>query len=257
MKYFYKESNMKLVLFIASVFSVIVSCSVYKVNNPYDTYFIKGKNYHYNTYCIDSIGDTLHKGKFVIAPKNKPWIAQLNHQESVNYYYTSDDKGLKKKNKDPFIYYWIKPKKLYKENTGGYLNENAFYIHPPRSDVFTLLFHSAHPCMVIQLLDRKEYDSFSYDLSLYGLGILNSSYKIHKISRSSLASVPDTMKVWGVTVNSKIEFKDSTKIRYTGLLNSRLDAEYSRELTYIKLHHTFENGTKIHFNFEKMTEKNN
>jgi hypothetical protein len=111
--------------------------------------------------------------------------------------------------------------------------------------------------MVIQLLDRKEYDSYSYSLTLHGLGILNSTYKIHKMSRSSLASVPDTMKVCGVIVNSKIEFKDSTKIRYTGLLNSRLDAEYSRELTYIKLHHTFENGTKIHFYFEKMTEKNN
>ena len=41
-----------------------------KVNNPYDTYFIKGKNYHYNTYCIDSIGDTIIKGADAITFKH-------------------------------------------------------------------------------------------------------------------------------------------------------------------------------------------
>jgi hypothetical protein len=258
-----KNIIMKQLTIISTLIIIITSCSIYKVkHNTYDTYFIKGRKYHYSTYCIDSIGDTLHKGKLVIVPNDRPWIAQPNLQESVNYYYTSEDKELKKKNIDPFIYYSKKSKDFYKENTGGYLGKDAFYIHPPRSDVFTLLFYSAHPTMLIQAFNppKGKEDlifNFEYNLRFFGRlygGILYSKYKVQKTAKSTLLTIPDTMKVWKVTVDSKIKFNDTTKVKYTGLFNSTLDAEYCREYTYIKLHHTFENGVKIHFNFEKMTE---
>ena len=59
-------------------------------HNPSDSYFVKGKKYHYNTFYIDSLGDTVVRGKLIIAPTGKPWIAQPGVQESVNYYHFVD-----------------------------------------------------------------------------------------------------------------------------------------------------------------------
>ena len=260
---------MKKVTFLIFLLSVLSSCIVYRMHklthNPSDSYFVKGKKYHYNTFYIDSLGDTVVRGKLIIAPTGKPWIAQPGVQESVNYYHFVDSlEYVKFIDPEPFFAkrnsdYLAKKHKLKfnkKENTGGYMKTNYFYIHPPRTNQFRLLFYSPHPWMANQLLNDSSYNEFNVELKFFGpIMSLMSTYKLKPISKSSLSSFPSSIKVWQVDIDSKMKFKDTTKTHYNGLYNSTVEAEFCKEFAYIKMHYRFENGIQVLFNFEKMTEE--
>jgi len=247
-------------LFVLLIFC-LNSCFVYKSKvNEFDTYFVKGRLYHYNTLYIDSLGDTLVRGKLIIEPKDRPWIGQPRVQESVNYIHIIDSTNFIK-NQTTQNHLKTKNKFSENENTGGYLNKNYFYIHPTRANQYRMLFYSAHPCMEYEALEtppegvKNPVYTFHSNTKYFYLGELNSTYKVMPLIKSTLSSITDSIKVWKVEASSKIQFEDSTQQYYTGNLNSILDAEYCKEYTFIKLHHTFENGVKIQFDFEKMTTK--
>ena len=257
--------NYRLIILFSLLILGLNSCFIYKSKvNEFDTYFVKGRMYHYNTLFIDSLGDTILRGKFIIEPKDRPWIGQPKVQESVNYIHIIDSTNFVKyqntdfKNNKTNQNHSIKKNKFSEnENTGGYLNKNYFYIHPTRINQYRMLFYSAHPCMYYSALQSPSKGVFEFEFSTtyYNLGELNCIYKVKPINKSTLLFIPDSIKVWKVDASSKIQFEDSTKHYYTGDLNSILDAEYCKEFTFIKLHYTFENGVKIQFDFQKMTTK--
>jgi hypothetical protein len=253
---------MRYLLFYSLLF-VLSSCFVKsKSVNLSDTYFVKNKMYHYNTLYIDSKGDTIIKGKMIIKPLDRPWMGQLRSQESVNYLYFNDTSEFNRY-KDPEPFYYQKQQKYYqkhgrmkmnlKENTGGSLSESIFYLHPPRTNQFRMLFYVCHPWMVYSLLNDS-IEVFNSNLKIYGFGKGISNIQVQPLKKSSIESVDAQIKTWEVNVTTYYEFNDIL-VKKLPIYNSTLDAEFCKEYGFIKMHYTFENGIKIQFDFEKMTEE--
>jgi hypothetical protein len=242
---------------------VMSSCFVKsKTVDSIDTYFVKNKMYHYNTLYIDSEGDTIIKGQLTIQPIDKPWIFQRKLQESVNYIYFNDTAEYYRY-KDPELSFFLDQQKYFqrrrrlkmhvKENTGGYYNESAFYLHPPRSNQFRMLYYAAHPYVRLGRLQDSVTQELT-TLKIYGMGTVMNEYRISPLEASSLQSVEREIEVWGIDVISEVEYTNDY-FKQLKIFNSTLDAEFCKEFGFIKMHYTFENGIKIQMDFVKMTEE--
>jgi hypothetical protein len=210
---------------------------------------------------IDANGDSIITGQLIVQPMDRPWIAQRNAQESVNYFYFNDTAEFNKYvDPRPLVYqghqkYFQKHgtlKMRVKENTGGSLSESIFYIHPPRVNQFSMLFYAAHPSVNYKYLqDKVAYGSSS--TKIYGFATVVNQHTISPLGKSSMESVQKDVEVWGIYVVSNLEYKKNKE--QLPIYNSTLDAEFCKEFGFIKMHYTFENGIKIQMDFVKMTEE--
>ena len=251
-------------IFYCYLFLIVSSCSVKsKSINPEDTYFVKNKMYHYNTLYIDINGDTIIKGKMTIKPLDKFWIAQRGLQESVNYIHINDTAEFNKykdpdldffKHQQKYFYKHGKLKMYNTENTGGYLLDSMFYLHPPRTNQFRMLFYTGHLFVNYRFLSDRSF-LFGSKLRLYGIGTITTKQIITPLKKSSLQSIENGIKVWGIKMRSHGQFTNDNYKKDSTMYNSKLDAEFCKEYGFIKMNYTFDNGIKIQFNFNKMTKE--
>lgn len=223
--------------------------------------------YHYNTLYIDAKGDTIIKGKMIINPLDKPWFAQRNLQESVNYIHIIDSAEFNKYC-DPAIDTYRRQQKYFqkhgrmkmnlKENTGGYLLDSSFWIHPPRSNQYRMLTYSPYPTVDYRvLLDDSCTKNKGYMqgyMNIYGMGRIIHTYYIQPLKKSSLHYIKDDVRIWEIRATATVNFTNDYFKQFP-IYNSTLDAEFCKEYGFLKMHYTFENGIKIQLDFEKMTEE--
>jgi hypothetical protein len=244
------------------LFFLVSSCFMQSKSSKSDTYFLKNRNYHYNSLYIDSAGDTIIKGQVIVQPLERPWLWQWSIQESVNYIYFNDSMEYNKYKDPEFSIYLQQQKylrkhgrmKLYpKELTGGYMTDSTFYIHPPRANQYRMLNYAAHPfARYLKLEDTTVHQVAT--MRIYGLGKLYNVYSQSPLERSSLDGIGAEVKVWGINVESHIDFTNEY-YKFFPIFNSSLEAEYCKEFGFVKMHYSFQNGIKIQLNFVKMTEE--
>ena len=222
--------------------------------------------YHYNTLYIDVNGDTIIRGKMIIKPLDKPWLFQPRVQEAFDYIHINDTSEFNKYI-DPDMFFYKRQQKYYKkhgamklhkkERSGGGVIDSNFYIHPPRVNQFRMLFYSAHPTINYHLL-RDTITSTVIKLRLPGFGVIFHKFEIKPLEMPSIKNIEKNVRIWGIQSNSKIEYTNEYTKEYNNqfpIYNSTLEAEFSKEYGFIKMHYTFENGIKIQFDFVKMTEE--
>jgi len=219
--------------------------------------FTENKEYHYEAIYIDSHGDTITKEKMILKPLGRPWLPQPGLQEAIKYIYYTDTSGFKNY-VDPDIFFHKKNQKYFakkgkvrvsfSEITGATQKRDEFYMHPPRINQYRMLFYSAHPRVTFKALNGSE-NNFTRSPHIIGIGG-------RLIQKYTVTPLPDTLidnfqiNAWRVYATSGGDFNDyheSLKI-----LDSTLDAIYTREYGFIKLHYTFENSIKIQFNIEEV-----
>lgn len=222
--------------------------------NPFD----KSKEYHYNAIYIDKVGDTITNEKMVLKPLGRPWLPQPGLQVAIKYIYYTDTSEYKNY-VDPDIFFHKKNQKYFakkgkvrvssSETTGAYLKRGAFYMHPPRTNQYRMLLYSAHPIVPFKALNDSVNNFMQDHINIIGMG---GTF----IQKYTVTPLPDTIidnsqiNAWKVYATSGGDFNDyheSLKI-----FDSTLDAIYTREYGFIKLHYSFENKIKIQFDFEKM-----
>ncbi|MDY0281511.1 MAG: hypothetical protein RBR35_13235 [Salinivirgaceae bacterium] len=218
----------------------------------------KNKEYHYKAVYIDKSGDTITNEKLILWPLCKPWIGQPWLQTAIRYKYHPNPEQYKNYI-DPDDFFHKKDVRHLKrkgkirahrnETTGAIINENAFYIHPPRGNQYRMLFYAPHPW----IHHGYYFDSifpYHFQLRIYGVGIF------HQIYNATI--LPDTIlfgrqvKMWELHVPSTGEIKERFVAK--DMFNSTLDALFTREFGFIKMHYTFENGIRILFDLEKVVE---
>lgn len=218
----------------------IYSCG--GIADKYDVYFVKNRQYVYSAVYIDEKNDTITREKMILAPRNKRWVAQPGEQESVYILYFTDTIGIKNyKSFDPSVKDFKFKKK---ENTGGYYNDEVFFLHSPRQNQYKILYYAAHPMMYFSRLT----DSLkTMEISIQNLA---KQVYVHKYSVK-----PDTILYDSITKKElqywQVHIQTETKNMgpYFGKLglDSKCDAIFSKEYGFSKMHYTFENGIKINF----------
>lgn len=230
--------------------------------NP--NYFKKGREYHYNAIYIDTYGDTITQDKIILKPLGRRWGWQPRVQTAIQYIYLTDTAGYRNYYKPDSSLYKEYPNKKEKidkyyekkmegkikvkqvETTGATQKFGFFYMHPPRVNQFTTLFCSAHPQVYFNALNGT-VNVFTKTLGIPGVGDLKQEYTVAPINDTIVNG--SKIKAWSVFAKSKGDYKKYYK---RGNRDSELDAIFTYEYGFIKMHYTFENGIKIQFDFEKM-----
>ena len=252
------------IICILTLYPLVINSSFAHDNNLDKSlnYFDKSKEYHYNVIYIDKVGDTITNEKMVLKPLGSPWLPQPGLQVAIKYIYYTDTAGYKNY-VDPDIWWHKKNQKYFakkgkvrvssSETTGAYLKRGAFYMHPPRVNQYRMLFYSAHPIVLFKALNDSVNNFMQDHINIIGMG---GRY----IQKYTVTPLQDTIidnsqiNAWKVYATSGGDFNDyheSLKI-----YDSTLDAIYTREYGFIKLHYTYENGIKIQFDFEKVVQVN-
>jgi hypothetical protein len=232
-----------------------------KINTPIiDTYFTQNKLYHYNTYYIDKNRDTIIRAKLIIQPLNKPWIPQRKKQESVNYIHIINQEEFNKY-QDPnpkfFKVYQSKIQKkgrlkIYKiENTGGSLIDSIFYLHPPRANQYRMLYFTGHPNVNYRYLDSNSWIG-NTTLKIFGFGNVLSTINISPIIKKNAKLNDSIINYWQINTKNEIKFPNENNLN---IYNSKCNAVFCKEIGFIEMLYTFENGIKIDFYFDKITIK--
>ncbi len=218
-------------------------------------YFDKGKEYEYNAIYIDKYGDTITNEKVVFRPLGRAWIGQPWLQKSIRYVYNTDTAGYKNYI-DPNDFFHEKNMKYFakkgkvriskKETTGGFYKKH-FYMHPPRTNQYRMLFYAPHPFALISKL-TDSITTFEWGMNIYLMGDFKWNYTVTPMPKIII----DDKEViaWRIFTNSTGNIKE--RFKKEKLYNSTLDAIFTKELGFTKLHYTFENGIKIQFNLEKV-----
>lgn len=223
-------------------------------------YFETKRDYIYEALYIDSIGDTITDEILIIRIPDRRWIAQPWLQRSVIYIYNADTADLKNY-VDPDSYQRERDKKYYrkkgkpryseKETTGGFQTDSYFYMHPPRSNQYSMLFYSAHPKFHSDVFE-KGIDTLASSLRIYGLGYLDQKYRFQELGKKEYFG--DSVDVYQVNVYSfPVSEKELSKeelIFYT----STFDAVFSIEYGFVKMHYEFKNGVRIEFDLVKVVD---
>jgi hypothetical protein len=208
----------------------------------------KKLEFHYRAIYINSSGDTLTNELLVLKPLGRTWIAQPFKQKSLKYIYHTDSQGIKKyadpRKKEKTAKYDQNSnhvKKKSNEITGIIYNDEAFYMHPPRSNQYEMLFYAPHPQVILQKLhDNTDY--FRQALVVPTWGRLNIQFTVAPAKEKSIFA---NVKLWSVTAKGKWKFKNPKPNE--NIYNSELNANFSKENGFTKLYYHFENGTKILF----------
>lgn len=219
-------------------------------------YFEKGKEYEYNAIYIDKHGDTITNEKVIFRPLGRAWIGQPWLQKSIRYIYNTDTAGYKNY-VDPEKFFHEKNMKYFakkgkvriskKETTGGFYNDTIFYMHPPRTNQYRMLFYAQHPRVLLNNL-TDSVTTFMSSLTIYGMGVFKQENKVTPIPEKFIDN--KKVKAWEMFTISVGDIKEQFKEEK--LYNSTLDAIFTKEFGFTKLHYTFENGIKIQFDLEKV-----
>ena len=236
---------------------VVLFCFGCTASQDY-TYFNKNNEYHYLAVYIDKNGDTITHEKMILKPLGRPWLPQPWLQTAIKYNYNTDTIGFKNY-VDPDIWWHEKNQKYYfkkgkvrvseKEITGAFSKRGAFYMHPPRINQYRMLFYSAHPMVPFAALNDSASHLVQKHLNVIGMG--GRYIQHYTITPFQDTVINNTLvKVWSVCAISGGDFNEyheSLKI-----YDSTLDAVFTKEYGFVKLHYTFENGIKIQFDLEKV-----
>jgi hypothetical protein len=242
-----------------SLIIIIVLYITTSLKSQTNNYFKnKNREYHYWAIYIDKNGDTITKESLIIKPLGHRWIAQPGLQMAIQYLYFTDTTGYRTFI-DPIYLFHKEDVKYYKkkhrvrinldETTGGFVNDTIFYMHPPRTNQYKMLFYAQHPRISLNKL-TDSITTYMTSLTIYGMGIFKQKNEItciHEISFNSLQ-----IKAWRLFVTSKGEIKKHYEEEK--IYNSTLDAIFTKEYGFVKLHYEFENGIKIQFDLKKVVE---
>ncbi len=247
-----KFYNINIIFFIVLI-SLMLSSSC-KVHNT--AYLNKNKEYYYRALYIDSKGDTITNEKLIIKPLGRGWVAQPWKQQAVRYIYCTDTIGYKKyKSPDEFyrekdsLYYVKKGKmKIYKkETTGAIHDDKEFYMHPPRTNQYNMLFYAPHFWIKLDSLKNVE-STFKTGITIPLMGTFNINYTVTPLQDTLVENTK--VKAWQMKGDNIGDIKEEYKAE--GIYNSSVEAIFCKEYGFLKFHYTFENGIKIQFDFEKM-----
>lgn len=228
---------------------------LYLFSQDYD-YFEKGKEYVYNAIYIDKHGDTITNEKVVFRPLGRAWIGQPWLQKSIRYIYNTDTTGYKNYI-DPVNFFHEKNMKYYtkkgkvriskKETTGGFYKNNYFYMHPPRTNQYRMLFYAPHPFVPFSKL-TDSITTFEWGMGIPLMGNFNWNYTVTP-APAIIIDGKET-RAWMIFNVSTGDIKE--RFKEEKLYDSTLEAIFTKEFGFTKLHYTFENSIKIEFDLEKV-----
>lgn len=223
-------------------------------------YFQEDCEYHYNAIYIDSHGDTITEEILILKPLGRPWFFQPWLQVAIKYIYNTDTLGFKNYvDPDPWWHeknqkYFSKKGKLKissSENTGAFAKRGIFYMHPPRDNQYRMLFYSPHPFVYFKSLNDTT-NKFKRNGGAPGMG----GETIQEYTVTPLKDVAfnkSKIRAWKVYATSSgdyNDYKESLKI-----YDSTLDAIFTKEYGFIKMHYNFENNIKIQFDLKEVVYK--
>ncbi len=217
-------------------------------------YFDTKRDYIYDALYIDSIGDTITNEKLILRVLDRKWIAQPGLQKSIRYIYDTDTTDYKNFI-NPDAYQHERNQRRYKNRgkfplsekstTGGYQNEHYFYMHPPRSNQYSMLFHAAHPRFHSRVLE-KGIDTITFtDQQLYGAGYMHQEYIYEILGKEKFLG--DSINIYKVNVSSELITEKEHFNSKLDHYSSTLDALFSNEYGFIKMHYKFKSGVRIEF----------
>jgi hypothetical protein len=240
---------------------VIILCLSSTLPAQIADFFDGTKEYHFNAIYIDSIGDTVTREKIIVQPTGKPWVAQPGLQKSFSYIYDANmvdyanyvDPEAEFRKRD-LKYFRKKGKYRYskEETTGGFVNESEFYMHPPRRNQYRMLVNGVHPFFYFESLSKKHHE-FNYShIKFIGMGSFDHNYIVDSLG--AILFQYKEIAAWQVQVQS--DFLPATDFWKTQkyLFDSKLDAIFTTEYGFIKLHYTFKTGIKIQFDLIEVKE---
>lgn len=250
MRFFYTSIK---VIVILMFFILSKACS--SIHNM--SYFDKNKEYHYRALYIDSRGDTITNEILIIKPLGRGWFPQLKLQQAIKYIYNTDTIGYKKY-KDPESYfrkrdsiYYIKKGRIRypskQEITGAVYTKSEFYMHPPRTNQYRMLFYAAHPSVPLDSLKNVK-STYNTGLIIPLMGTFDVKYKIMPLKDTTINKYK--VKVWQMKGENIGDIKEYNKIE--GIYNSSIDAVFCKEYGFVRLHYIFENNVKIYFDLTKI-----
>jgi len=229
-------------LLIVSLLICLSSCYTAKKSD----YFEKGKEYHYHALYIDQ-GDTLTSEKLILKPLGRPWLPQPWLQTAIRYIYHTDTSGYRNI-EHPLS--TVPSKNIdKKETTGATQKENEFYMHPPRDNQYDMLFYAAHP----RIKKRCITDSTTTFTAGIGIPLMGTFWHHYTVTpRGDTIIDSKRIKAWQVETDLDAEIQEEDEKE--GIYKSTMDAVYTVEYGFVKMHYTFEDSTKIQFDFEKMVK---
>jgi len=226
-----------------------------------EDYFSGNRSYHYNAIYIDSLGDTITNEILTVIPTDKRWFFQPGKQMVVKYIFNTDTSQYKNYRDPDEIFremdedYHTKKNKYRlteKTKTGGYCNDDFFYLHPPRTNQYRRLSYSVHPFFNLRSLEKK-HDEFTIDfIKLHTKGRLIQKFVIDSIGTKLFND--KKLAFWKVFAESTLdpvnEYYEQNKWRY----KSSFDALFCEEYGFIEMNYEFEIGVKIQFKLFKIEE---
>ena len=225
-------------------------------------YFETKRDYIFKALYIDSVGDTITNEKLIIRIPDRRWIGQPRVQKSMVYIYDADTADLKSY-VDPDSYqnsrnqkYFIKngrPRYSNKETTGGYQNDQVFYMHPPRRNQYKMLFYSVHPEFYSRVLE-KGTDTIPLNMIIYGVGYLDQKYIFREIGKKEFFGC--SVNLYQVNVNSYLVTEKERFKQKIDFYSSTFDALFTYEYGFTKMHYEFKSGVKIQFDLIEVRENN-
>ena len=224
-------------------------------------YFDTKRDYIYDALYIDSIGDTITNEKLILRVLDRKWIAQPGLQKAIRYIYDTDTTDYKNFI-NPDAYQHERNQRRYKNRgkfplsekstTGGYQNEHYFYMHPPRSNQYSMLFHAAHPRFHSRVLEKGTDTVTFTDQQLYGAGHMRQDY-IYKVLGKEVF-LEDSIDIYNVYVFSELITKKEYLYSKLDYYSSTLDALFSYEYGFMKMHYKFKSGVKIEFDLVEVID---
>ncbi len=276
-----------------TIFLLVILIKILVINGCLcqNSSFFNKKDFYYRVIYIDQKGDTILKEKIIERFLGKKWFAQRKLQDAVSYIYQTDTANYKK-----FVSYndYIneQQKKYYlkhhqyklnkKETIGGYYYKEMFYIHPPRTNQYTILFYAWHPQIILTFLSDSIKDSNPYaknslpqrhkdfflDSNRYlptvngellkyytfnGIPLFGTFRHTNTITNYNDIHINNhKVKAYKVYVESKCY--SNKKHRDINTFNGTVEAIFTLEYGFERILYEFQNGTKIHFYLEKITQ---
>jgi len=242
------------------LFFTILSLAI-SVFSQENNYFDKKRDYIYNTIYIDSLGDTIITEKLILRVLGRRWIAQPGLQKSIRYIYDTDTSEYKNFI-NPDAYQHERNQRRYKNRgkfplskkstTGGYQNEHYFYMHPPRTNQYYMLFHAAHPRFHSRVLE-KGIDTITFKShKLISVGYMHQDYVYEILGKRKF--LEDSINVYSLSVDSHLVTEKEHYQNRLDFYKSTLDALFSYEYGFIKMHYEFKSGVRIEFDLVEVIE---
>lgn|SRR5690554_1014861 len=226
-------------------------------------YFDTKRDYIYDALYIDSIGDTITNEKLTIRIPDKRWIGQPWKQKSIIYIYDTDTIGFKNYI-DPSEFFHEKnmthlekhgkSRLKNQETTGGIKSKRYSYVymHPPRTNQYRMLFYAPHPYFFYSAVKKVVDTALLTNQNAYGAGYFHQEYIYHNIGKKEILN--DSIQVYQVNVSSNLISNKGFSETELNFYSSTLEALFSFEYGFTKMHYAFKSGVKIEFDLVEVIE---